>query len=186
MSPRIPVPKAPGLALLALFVLTACQQPAPPSAAPECPQIAIVQDASELTLFTPGPGRDLTDVTLEAKVAEFGGFCETDIDEDTGTGEVEIDMRVLFEATRGPASISRQQVVSYFVAISDREENILARQVFDITLEFEGNRNRLGVVEDLRQRIPLRAGQLGEDFSVFIGFQLTDEQLRFNRTKLGR
>ncbi len=184
MNPRIPATKAAGFALLALLVLAACQRgPQPPP--PECPAIGIVQDAAELTLFTEGPGRDLTDVTLEAKVAEFGGFCDTDIDDD-GTGQVSIDMQVLFQVTRGPASVTRSNTISYFVAISDLEENILARETFDIALEFEGNRNRLAVVEELRQRIPLQAGQRGEDFKVFIGLLLNDDQLRYERRKRAR
>ena len=185
MNSRISVSRASAFTLLAGLALAACQQgPQPP--APACPEIAIVQAAAELTLFTEGPGRDLTDVTLEARVAEFGGFCDTDIDDDTATGSVDIDMQVLFQVTRGPASVSRQSSISYFVAISDNEENVLARRVFDIALEFEGNRNRIGVVEELRQSIPLKAGQRGEDFKVFIGLQLNEEQLRYEREKRER
>lgn len=171
--------------MAALLVLAACQR-GPERPAPECPAIAIVQDASELTLFVPGPGRDLIDVTLEARVREFGGFCNTDIDEDTGAGKVDIDLEILFEATRGPASTSREAQVSYFIAITDTAENILARETFITDLEFEGNRNRIGFVEELSQTIPIREGKIGEDFKVFIGFQLSDEQLTYNRNKLGR
>jgi hypothetical protein len=174
-----------GLALLVLFVVAACQR-GPERPPPECPEIAIVQDLAELTLFAPGGGRDLTDVTLEARIAEFGGFCNTDIDEDDGTGEVEVDLEVLFQATRGPASTARTANVTYFIAIADRNENILARETFESELEFEGNRNRIAYVEELTQTIPLRDGKVGEDFKIFIGFQLNDEQLKYNRNKLGR
>lgn len=173
------------LGLLAVLVLAACQR-GPERPPPECPEIAIVQDLAELTLFVPGPGRDLTDVTLEARIVEFGGFCNTDFDEDEGTGEVEVDLEVLFQATRGPASTDRTAKVTYFIAIADRNENILARETFDSELEFEGNRNRVAYVEGLTQTIPLREGRRGEDFKVFIGFQLNDQQLQYNRNKLGR
>lgn len=185
MASRIPGLRAIGLATLALIVLAACQQ-GPERPPPKCPVIQIVQDVSELTLFNAGPGRDLTDVTLEAKVVEFGGFCDTDIDEDDRTGQVDVDMQVLFEVTRGPASTGRDAQISYFIAIVDNEENVLARETFDIAFEFEGNRNRIGIVEELSQRIPLKAGQEGEDFKVLIGLQLTEEQLDYNRAKRGR
>jgi len=67
MMTRIPGTGTIGLALLAVLVLAACQR-GPERPPPECPEIAIVQDLAELTLFAPGPGRDLTDVTLEARV----------------------------------------------------------------------------------------------------------------------
>lgn len=185
MIVRTPGKTGVGFALLALLVLAACQR-GPEKLPPACPVIAIIQDTAELTLFAPGAGRDLTDVTLEAKVAEFGGFCNTDIDEDEGTGEVEVDLEVLFRATRGPASTSRTAKVSYFIAIADRDENILAHETFETDLEFEGNRNRIAYVEELKQKIPLKAGKFGDDFKVFIGFQLDDEQLKYNRNKLGR
>lgn len=185
MMLRIPGKGGIGLAILAAIVLAACQR-GPERLPPACPEIAIVQDLAELTLFAPGPGRDLIDVTLEAKIVEFGGFCDTDIDEDEGTGNVEVDLELLFEATRGPASTSRAAKVTYFIAIADRNENILARETFESDLEFEGNRNRIAYIEELTQNIPIVAGKRGEDFKVFVGFQLTDEQLKFNRNKFGR
>ncbi|MEP4379942.1 MAG: hypothetical protein ABJ215_17695 [Alphaproteobacteria bacterium] len=173
-----------GWAALALFVLAACQQGAP-APAPPCPNIVIVKDASELTQFLPGPGRDLTDVTLEARVADFRGFCDTDIKEDR-TGMVDVELQLLMAATRGPAATSRQATVNYFVAIADKDENIVAREEFATILTFEGNRNRVGFAEELAQKIPLRAGQLGDEFSVFVGFVLSDEDLKYNLNKRGR
>ena len=185
MTIRIPGKVGVGFALLATLVLAACQQ-GPERLAPACPTIAIVQDASELTLFVDGPGRDLIDVTLEARIMEFAGFCDTDLDEDTGAGRVDIDLELLFQAKRGPASANLEAQLSYFVAITDKDEVILARENFTIDLKFEGNRNRIGAVETLAQKIPLKSGEFGEDFKVFVGFQLSEEQLRFNRIKLGR
>lgn len=173
-----------GWVALALFTVAACQQ-GPSAPPPPCPNIVIVQDAAELTQFLPGPGRDLTDVTLEARVADFRGFCDTDL-ADHGTGAVEVEMELLLVATRGPAATSREARVRYFVAIADKDENVLARAEFDTDITFEGNRNRIGFAEELTQRIPLDRGQLGDDFSVFVGFALSDEDLKYNRNKRGR
>jgi hypothetical protein len=173
-----------GWAALALFVLAACQQGAPASA-PPCPNIVIVQDASELTQFLPGPGRDLTDVTLEAQIADFRGFCDTDIEDDR-SGTVDVDLQLVMVATRGPAAGTRDATIRYFVAIADTEENILAREEFETSITFEGNHNRIGFAEELTQKIPLQAGQLGDAFNVFIGFVLTDSDLTYNLNKRGR
>ena len=171
-----------GLAAVVLLVLAACQlvSKGPP---PPCPAIVIVQDAAEVTQFLPGLGRDLTDVTLEVEVADFRGFCETDIGND---GAVEVELEILMVATRGPAAKSRESGVRYFVAIADQEENVLARAEFETAITFESNRNRIEFTEELAQRIPLRSGKLGDDFSVFVGFVLTEEDLEFNRNKRGR
>jgi hypothetical protein len=173
-----------GWVALALFVLAACQQGVP-SSAPPCPDIVIVQDASELTQFLPGPGRDLTDVTLEARVVDFRGFCDTDVEDDR-TGTVDVELELLMVATRGPAAATRDATLKYFIAIADMDENILAREEFETSVTFEGNRNRVGFAEELAQKIPLQAGQLGDAFSVFVGFVLTDDDLKYNLNKRGR
>ncbi len=166
---------------LAVFTLAACDSQEA-VLAPACPHIVIVKDTAELTAFRPGPGRDLTDVVFDARIDGFDGTCETDLDDDR-SGQVDVDLQLVFEATRGPANTTRQGKFSYYVAIADRGGAILAKKVFDTELEFEGNRSRVGGIEELTQEIPLRPGQLGEDFDIFVGFQLSPEQLNYNRAK---
>ena len=167
-----------------MFTLVACS-PEESVNAPACPHIIIVKDTAELTTFRPGPGRDLTDVVLDARIDRFNGSCETDLEKDR-SGQVGVDLQLFFEATRGPANDTRKGNFNYYVAIADRSGAILAKQVFDTEFEFEGNRNRIGGVEELTQKIPLRTGELGEDFDIFIGFQLNPEQLDYNRAKRAR
>ncbi|MFT5181762.1 MAG: hypothetical protein ACI8S3_001647 [Alphaproteobacteria bacterium] len=169
--------------VLALFALGACSSLVTETAvAPPCPHIVIVKDTAELTTFRPGPGRDLTDVVLDARINRFEGECETDLESDR-SGKVNVDLQLIFEATRGPANETRTGDFSYYVAIADRNGAILAKKVFATQFVFEGNRNRLGGLEELTQEIPLRAGQLGEDFDIFVGFQLNAEQLDYNHAK---
>lgn len=168
--------------VLALFVLAACTVENAPVVPPACPTIVIVNDTAELTAFRPGPGRDLTDVVLDARLDRFDGTCETDLEDDR-SGQVDVDLQLFFEATRGPADQSREGRFDYFVAIAERGGAILAKKVFETEFEFEGNRNRIGIVEELTQEIPLRPGKLGDDFDIFVGFQLTPEQLEYNRAR---
>lgn len=169
--------------VLALFTLSACSSLSSNAVvAPPCPHIVIVKDTSEMTAFQPGPGRDLTDVMLDARINRFDGECETDLESDR-SGKVNVDLQLIFEANLGPANKTRTGNFSYYVAIGNRSGAILAKKVFDIEFEFDKNRNRLGGLEELIQEIPLRAGELGEDFDIFIGFQLTPEQLNYNHAK---
>jgi len=165
--------------VLALAGLAACDQQDSP-VAPPCPNIIIVKDTSELTTFRPGAGRDLTDVVLDAKISRYDGSCETSLERDR-SGTVSVDLQLFFEANRGPANDTGEGKFSYYVAIADRAGKILAKKVFDTSFAFEGNRTRLAAMEELTQEIPLRTDQLGEDFDVFVGFQLTAEQLDYNR-----
>lgn len=167
------------------LVLAACNR-APEAPPPPCPEILVPSETQTLTRFAEGAGQDLTDIVFEANVANFGGFCDTDIDRDDRTGEVEVEMTLLFETTRGPANTSRTGQFTYYVAIADRDEKILARQTFTSEVQFVGNRHKVGAREELTQTIPLGPGQNGEDFVIYIGLQLTADQLEYNRAKLAR
>lgn len=168
-----------------MFTLAACSLVEESAVPPACPNIVIVKDTAESTTFRPGPGRDLTDVVLDARIDRFDGECETDLESDR-SGQVSVDLQLFFEATRGPANDAREGKIRYYVAIGDKTGKILAKKVFDTEFEFEGNRNRIGVAEELTQEIPLKSGDLGEDFDIFVGFQLNPEQLDYNRNKRTR
>ena len=169
--------------MLAAVLLAACA--ADQAALPACPNIIIVGDTAEVTKFQPGAGRDLIDVILEAKVAGFGGFCESDIDADAG-GTVEVELIVTFQASRGPANVDRAGQLEYFVAIADRNDAILAKRVFASEVSFAGNDRHVDLREELVQAIPLKAGEVGSDYSVYVGFQLSADELQYNRRKFGR
>ena len=167
-----------------MFTLAACAAEESASA-PACPTIVIVKDTADLTMFRPGPGRDLTDVVIDARLSRFDGSCETDLENDR-SGQVTVDLQLIFEVERGPANQDPRGQFSYYVAIAERETSvILAKKVFETGYEFEDNRRRIGGLEELTQKIPLRSGELGENFDIFVGFQLNPEQLKYNRAKLG-
>ncbi len=167
-----------------MFTMAACSFEES-AIAPACPNIVIVKDTAELTAFRPGAGRDLTDVVLDARIDQFDGSCETDLKPER-IGKVIVDLQLFFEAIRGPADNTREGKFSYYVAIGNRNGKILAKKVFSTEFEFEGNRNRISAAEELTQEIPLSSGDLGEDFDIFVGFQLSPEQLDYNRTKRAR
>ena len=179
--PSVPSRIAILLAALAATVLVAgCDQTR--RQPPACPAIVVVGETAELTQFRPGPGRDLTDVVAEGRIDRFDGFCETDRNRD-GTGEVSVELQVFVVIARGPANTTRTASYEYFVAIADTSERILAKQTFSADVAFEDNRNRLTAFETLEQKIPLAVNQDGGAFTVYIGFQLTPDQLAYNRAK---
>ena len=161
-----------GLAAAGCATNVAEQQP--------CPVALVVQPASEVTQFLPGPGRDLTDVVLEAKLAGVDGFCEFDLEED-GSGEVAVDMQVVFEAARGPANDTRSGRFTYFVALVDKDEQVLRKPLFDADLEFPPNASRIRFADNITVDFQLQPGEPAVDYNILVGFQLTGEEVQYNR-----
>ncbi len=161
-------------ALAAALALAGCSLVEPPKPPPPCPRIAAVADAAKLTRFA-GESRDLTDVLYEAEIIDFVGSCAYD---DEG---VDVATRVRFIASRGPADQAHRADFRYFVAVATRDKRIIGRQVFDSAIEFPGNQTRAGVVEELEQRIPLDAEGTGENYIIYVGFELSPDEVEFNR-----
>ena len=87
---------------------------------------------------------------------------------------------------RGPADRSRAAEFDYFVAVADPQRNILAKEVFRVQFKFAPNEQRVGTVEEIEPRIPLKARADGVDYQIIVGFQLTPEEIEWNRTRKPR
>lgn len=155
---------------------------APP---PPCPEVVQVEGASNITKFVDGPGRDLIDVLFEGGINDATGLCEYDVDDETGAGTLAVEMTVALDLGRGPANRDRRAQVGYFIAITDTERNILNKQNFQGSVEFPGNKTKLvWLDEPVYLSIPLKGGQTGRDFLIFVGFDVSEEELRFNRERI--
>ncbi len=143
-------------------------------------------------MFLPGPGRDLTDVVMEAKITVFDGFCDADLERD-GNGEIQVELTLLIEASRGPANQDGAGQLAYFVALVDgasadnlsEATDILSKPVFDVDVVFPRNAGRVSLREVVELAIPVRPGVSGADFGLLIGFQLTEEEIQYNLNNRG-
>lgn len=145
-----------------------------------CPQVAIMRDAGQVTLFRPGNGRDLTDVTSQAQIADFSGGCDYD------RSGVTVNLLVALMAERGPAAQSDEASYRYFVAIVRPDRSVAAKAEFEVPVRFTKGTTRAEGKDELRQHIPLPKGTDARHWQVLLGFQLTSEQLEFNRRLLSR
>jgi len=148
---------------------------------PQCPNVTLLDDTDELTQFLPGQGRDLTDIMIEGQVEDFVGECEVDVQRD-GTSLVEMEMQIQFRLTRGPALRTGVGEFAYFVAIVDTNDRIMTKEIFSVAAGFDGD-NAVTATDQAYQRMELPPGTSADDFIIIVGFQLTDEQLRYNRQR---
>ena len=171
--------RAAAILLLAVAACTVFQEEEPP---PSCPRISILGDAATLTKFRPGPGRDLTDVLYEGVVSGVTGSCAYANDGKRANRALSMKVALVIEAARGPANRDGRAAFPYFVGITDSSRNVLNKQRFNVTAVFPGNRARLVVTDNpVALEIPVKAGQSGQDFEIFVGFQLSRAELEYNR-----
>lgn len=165
---------------LAAAVAAACSST--PVRTPPCPEILIPADSAELTRFKSESGRDIVDVLHEEKILGFAHRCTFDTD-DTGAGEVVVEVAPQLQSSIGPASTDNTARFAYFVAIADADKTILEKARFPVEIPFPQNRSRVEWQreEPIVLRLPLEAGQSPTDYRIFLGLQLTREELEYQR-----
>jgi hypothetical protein len=140
----------------------------------KCPVVAIPDDLSHVSHFQ-GPGTDFANVTVTALLTDIKGGCTFD------KGGVTVDMNVSLIARLGPAATDRHADFAYFVAILDPTGKIVAKQLFPAPIDFAEGQSRRGSIESITQRIPLKDYHDAGKYRVDVGFQLSQEELSYNR-----
>jgi hypothetical protein len=126
-------------------------------------------------LFRAGPGRDVNDIEFEAEIGDIRAGCEIK------GGQVAVRTKVAIFAARGPAAAGKPLALAFFVAVTDPAGRIVAKEVFESPFEFKPNQRRAGVTEEIDQAIPLAGQARAEDYDILVGFQLSADQLEYNR-----
>lgn len=145
---------------------------------PPCPRAVVVGDVQKLTQFREGLGRDLTDVRFEAAIIGLAPACEYDED-----GFVDADVAITMSIARGPAAEGNVSHYEYFVAITNPAGEIIAKRVFSVDVAFPEAILRVAVTEEITQRIAYAPEPDASRHRIFVGFQLTRDQLDYVRSR---
>ncbi len=163
-------------ALMAVLI-AACTPSAPP---PACPRAAILSELATVTKFRSGPARDLTDVTAQGEIFDILVGCKYD------RQGVTVDLQLAIRAQRGPADQTRRAQLEFFVAVADAQRNILNKAVFPAVFEFREGQTTVARVEELEPVIPRATAETGPTYEILVGFQLTPDEIEWNRRARGR
>lgn len=177
-TPRAWIALCAGAVAIATLAGCASNEPLPPTT---CPPVSILADAATLTVFAAGSGRDLVDVDHEVLAIDLSSGCKM---EDDGTMVVAVAPTIA--VNRGPANESREAVFEYFVSVVDASRNVQSKQTFQVGVRFEGNRSRIEFRDDdppVTVNLPSSPSPSTAGYRIFVGLQLTPEQLEFNQRR---
>ena len=95
----------------------------------------------------------------------------------------DIDLQIAVNGVRGPADRSRVADFSYFVALVDPDRNILVQEPFQVHFDFKDNRTQLATREEISPHLPLSDVKQASNYQIWIGFQMTADELAYNRSQ---
>jgi len=169
-------------ALLALGAGLAAAGCASDSQVADCPASQRVPNADRLVAFADGEQAPSAR-RFAARIDAMRMTCER-VEGERGPA-LKADLALRLNTERGPALASPQVGYRYFVAVLDRDGRVVARRAFPVQLDFSGNATTLSTTDNVTQTIPLGQGGGPSDYTVYVGFELSEAQLRYNRENAG-
>ncbi|HYM17539.1 MAG TPA: hypothetical protein VEU06_03150 [Micropepsaceae bacterium] len=180
---------AVSLAFFALLPLMGCEtlgltSSTPPEAmivdftAP-CPITAVLGDAALVTKLKPGSPiqQNPANVMFSAEMAQPKLEC----DYDRPANKLSVNISFGIRAARGAAAQGADPQLSFFVAIVDVDNNVLFKKVFQVAPEMGGKAQNTFTESINNFAVPLAMDKRPPDYEILTGFQLTPEELAYNR-----
>lgn len=95
---------------------------------------------------------------------------------------IRLDFNVLFNLGKGPQASGDGRTYRYWVAVTERNSAVLAKEYFDLPVNFDGQTTTS--VQQAQTIVIPRADATtsGNNFEVLIGFDITPEMAEFNRS----
>lgn len=166
-------------AVLLAFTLAGCGGGGPPPPSIVCPPPLTVQDASRITHFRDGAGRDPRDIAYEAALVNSGSSCQL------GNRSLDVTVVMIVAVSAGPAVTPGQTRVPYFVRVLDGSGQVVQGQDFTADFKLSGSNPRGQSQEDLVLNLPFsQISELG-GYRIAVGLKPSREELDYNR-QMGR
>ncbi len=159
-------------------------KPSPPRIAPlgrraaagPCPYVKVLYDAARYV--------ELTGDRVAAANVGFTGEIEGLVSDCAYQGDdpITVQTRVLFNLGRGPQAQGDARTYRYWIAVTERNRAILAKEYFDLPVDFDGEQTAT-VTQDQTIVIPRATATTGGDhFEILVGFDVTPQMAEFNRS----
>lgn len=147
-----------------------------PNAGP-CPYVKVLYDAARYVEFDGGKEAS-SSVGFTGEVEGVKAKCEY-----REKDPIKVQMDLLFSVGRGPKADGVQKTYRYWVAVTDRNRTVLAKEYFDLPVSFQPGADRMYVNDAVQGIVIPRAEQTtsGNNFEILVGLDVTPQMAEFNR-----
>ncbi|MCK6418801.1 MAG: hypothetical protein L6Q57_07685 [Alphaproteobacteria bacterium] len=149
----------------------------------DCPKVEAVPELAAYNEFRPVKNPFEDSLITSVNLTLVGAACTYN------PKSVTMDLKLQFDGRLGPAQKAENKEffsIPFFVAVKEPGGNVLAKEVFAASLNYTPGSGRATYTENLRQIIPIANTARGPRYKVVVGFQLSPEQLAYNRAAIKR
>ena len=145
------------------------------AAAGPCPYVKVLYDAARYVELT-GDRVTMANVGFTGEIEGLVSDCAYQSDQ-----PITVHTRIQFNLGRGPQAQGDGRTYRYWIAVTERNRAVLAKEYFDLPVDFDGA-NTATVTQDQTIVIPrAEATTSGDHFEVLVGFEVTPAMAEFNR-----
>jgi len=143
-----------------------------------CPYVKVLYDAARYVEFKDPARPSAAGVGYTGEIQGLSSGCSYG-----SKDPITVKMELLFALGRGPVASGSSKDYQYWVAVTDRNLEILAKEYFTVRANFPAGQDRVLVTDHVEGiRIPRADTNVsGSNFEVLVGFDVTPEMADFNR-----
>ncbi len=142
----------------------------------DCPFVKVLYDAARYEEFKDNKETSSA-VAYTGEIDGLSSECSY-----KGLDPIKVDMRILFHLGRGPQGADSHKTYRYWVAVTHRNQSILAKEYFNLPITFPAGQDRVSGADTVAGIIIPRADKTinGNNFEILVGFDVTPQMAEFN------
>ena len=148
----------------------------------DCPPVIVDPQLSSMSEFYDMAKPSKSSEVSSLKLTDTTSECKIDND------YLDVKIQLSFAGALGPKAKRKTNdrpffAYPYFVAVTDKQDEDLAKELFAASVTYDKDQERIELVETIRQRLPLNDDGSNPGYQIKIGFQLSEEQLFYNASQ---
>lgn len=142
-----------------------------------CPLVKVLYDAARYVELKDNR-EQFSAVGYTGEIQSLSSACQY-----KNAEPIRVQMEVLFALGRGPQAEGSSKTYRYWVAVTDRNRDVIDKTYFNLPVNFPAGQDRVLYTDTLKGiSIPRASAKVsGANFEVLVGFDVTPEMVAFNR-----
>ena len=142
-----------------------------------CPYVKVLYDAGRYEEFKDNQEASSA-VAYTGEIENISADCDYKASE-----PIKLKVDVTFAFGRGPQADGAHKTYTYWVAVTHRNREVIAKEEFSLPVNFPAGEDRVGFIDHIKGITIPRANNTvsGDNFEVLVGFDVTPEMVDFNR-----